>query len=150
MTSSLRRRTALVVVPAASVLALICLAGCSSLTETMRNEASHEFATQAELADGWDRSAPWVPNDAVDISTHESSSGDPASLIAVSGTRLDPTQCVEVERQSSPSFTLDDAPNVYKADTVFACGDWAVVPTGDGWYGWTPNHPDEKAASPAP
>ena len=33
---------------------------------------------------------------------------------------------------------------------VFAGGTWSVVPTDAGWFGWTPNHPDEAAQSPSP
>lgn len=30
------------------------------------------------------------------------------------------------------------------------CGDWTVISTEDGRFGWTPNDPDERAVSPAP
>jgi hypothetical protein len=46
-------------------------------------------------------------------------------------------------------YALKDAPAVYEMDKVFACGDWSVVRTDDGWLGWTPNAPDEAAESPA-
>lgn len=39
------------------------------------------------------------------------------------------------------------APDAYDADTVFACGDWSVIPTGDGWYGWTPNSAEERSTA---
>ena len=135
---------------ALAVIASVSLTGCVSIPQLLQNESSSTFPDAATVAADWDKSAPWLPADATDISVYESTNGDPASLRATSGASLDPAQCVEVDRQSAPTFVLDDTPDVYKIDTVFACGDWAVVPTDDGWYGWTPNHPDEKAASPTP
>lgn len=55
--------------------------------------------------------------------------------------------CTEVERQSAPSWTLDGAPDPYKAKTVFVCGGWSVMATDGGWYGWTPNSDGERAAA---
>jgi len=31
---------------------------------------------------------------------------------------------------------------------VFACGSWAMIPTDDGWYGWTPSAPGEHDVTP--
>jgi hypothetical protein len=54
-----------------------------------------------------------------------------------------------VPRQSANVYAFDDTPDVYAMDTLWACGVWSVVPTDTGWFGWTPNSPDEEAASPA-
>ncbi|WP_210098914.1 hypothetical protein [Microbacterium phyllosphaerae] len=40
-------------------------------------------------------------------------------------------------------------PDPYKAKTVFACGDWSVVASDDGWFGWTPNSEEERNAAAA-
>ncbi|MFS0866190.1 hypothetical protein AB3M83_02495 [Microbacterium sp. 179-B 1A2 NHS] len=149
MTSSLRTRTALAAAPLAAAL-LLPLAGCSAVGDLLQQEASHTFATRADLDRQWGKDARWLPTDATAITTHESTAGDPASLTAASEATLDPARCAEVDRQSAPVFTLEGTPDVYKVDQVFACGDWAVIATDDGWYGWTPNHPDEQAQSPAP
>lgn len=149
MTFTPRTRIAAATASLAALLFLVPLTGCSAVSGIMQREAAHEFATRAELVDGWDKTAPWLPADATAIATRESTTGDPAVLSAVGASALDPAQCAEVDRQSAPVFSLDGAPDVYKTDRVFACGDWAVIVTDDGWYGWTPNHPDEKAQSPA-
>ena len=148
MTFTPRTRTATTATLAALLL-LVPLAGCSAVSDVMHREAAHEFATRAELVDGWGKTAPWLPADATAILTRESTAGDPAVLSAAGAADLDPAQCVEVDRRSAPVFSLEGAPDVYKTDRVYACGDWAVIVTDDGWYGWTPNHPDEKAPSPA-
>jgi hypothetical protein len=148
MTTTRRRaRTALAL--SATAAAALALSGCGSLESVVHRESSSTYDDAAQLASDWGKTAPWLPVDASDISIRESTQGDPASLVAVSGSALDPAQCAEVDRQSAPTFALDGAPDVYSFDRVWACGDWAVVPTDDGWYGWTPNDPDEKAASPA-
>lgn len=134
---------------AAAAAVSLSLTGCTSIQQMLQNESTGTYPDAAAVAADWDKTAPWLPADATDISVHESTKGDPATLLATSDSELDLSQCAEVPRQSAPTFAIDGAPNVYKIDTVYACGDWAVVPTDDGWYGWTPNHPDEKAASPA-
>jgi hypothetical protein len=130
-----------------ATISIAALTGCASIQGALQKESAVEFDTAADVADEWDNSAPWLPEDATDIRIHQASEGDPAVLLSISDTELDPSLCVEVERQSAATFAVDGAPDSYAADTVFACGDWAVIPSDNGWYGWTPNHPDEKAAS---
>lgn len=137
-------------IPVAALLLIGSLAGCSAVGDALQREASGSFDTREELVEEWGKEAPWLPADAESIVTRESTAGAPASLSALSASDLDPGQCAEVERRSAPTIALEDAPDVYKIDEVYACGDWSVVATEDGWYGWTPNHPDERAQSPAP
>jgi hypothetical protein len=132
----------------ATAVAASLLTGCSSIQQTLQHESTGAYADAAALTEGWDKTAPWLPDDATDISVHESTQGEPASLLARSDSDLDTSQCTQVDRQSAPTFAIDGAPDIFTIDRVFACGDWAVVTTDDGWYGWTPNDPDEKAASP--
>lgn len=148
MTSTPRPRAAAASLAAAVLL--VSLTGCSGIGDALRQEASHEFATRDQLVKEWGKDAPWLPDDATSIVTRESTAGDPASVTSGSATGLDPSLCAETERRSAPTFALEDTPDVYKIDRIFACGEWAVVATDDGWYGWTPNHPDERAQSPAP
>lgn len=148
MTSTPRSRAVRATAPLAAAFLLASLTGCSGIGDALRQETSHEFATKDQMVEQWAKEAPWLPSDATSILTREATEGDPASLTAVSGTELDPAQCVEVERASAPTFALENTPDVYKIDRVFACGSWAVVATDDGWYGWTPNDPDEQAQSP--
>jgi hypothetical protein len=137
------RSTSLLFIAAISAVAV---AGCAGIEDGLQNESSVDFETAAEVAAEWDSTAPWLPEDATSIRIHQTAGGDPAVLLSTSDTALDPSLCVETERKSAAAFTEDWSADVY-VDTVFACGDWAVIPTDTGWYGWTPNHPDEKSAS---
>ena len=149
MNSSRTRGATLALTLAATAVAALSLTGCTSIQQAIQDESSGTYADADALAENWNKTAPWLPDDASEISMHQTVNGDPASLLLTSDADLDLSQCAEVERQSAPTFAIEGAPNAYKIDTVYACGDWAVVPTDDGWYGWTPNDPDEKAASPA-
>ncbi len=146
----IRNRRPAVFALAVVVPATVLLSGCSIVDEVLYHERSVEFATAAELTTGWAGSAPWVPDDATDIRLREKTEGDVATIILTSAeTELDPAVCVGVERRSAPVFAVEEAPDVFKLDEVQACGDWAVMPAAGGWFGWTPNHPDEQAASPS-
>jgi hypothetical protein len=91
----------------------------------------------------------WLPADATQIKTRKAAAGGPAILSATTTAQLDVSQCAETTRQSAPTYSDVWSPENVYVDRVFACGDWAVIKTGSGWYGWTPNDPDEKAVSPA-
>lgn len=144
-----RRSGAIAAAPFAALALVVSLTGCSAASDALQREATHEFATHDELAEGWQREAPWLPADAESIVARESVTGEPASVVAVSDNDLDPAQCAEVERLSAPTISIPGAPDAYAVDHVFACGAWSVMATEDGWFGWTPNHPDERAQSPA-
>lgn len=133
---------------ALTLIAATTLTGCGSVTNLVNKEKTGEYADVAALED-WDGTAPWIPSDATDIRTHESTDGKVSVVLLDSATELDPALCAEIDRESAPAFSIDGAPNVYKTDRVFACGDWTVAPAKAGWYGWTPNDPDEKEQSPA-
>ncbi|RWZ52433.1 hypothetical protein ELQ90_00240 [Labedella phragmitis] len=132
---------------ALTLIAVTALTGCSAVSTILQKEKTGEYADVTALED-WDGNAPWVPSDATDIRTHESTDGKVAVLLLDSAADLDAALCTEVDRESAPAFSIEGAPNVFKTDRVFACGDWTVAPTKDGWYGWTPNDPDEKKQSP--
>lgn len=134
---------------AAVVPAALLLSGCSLVDEVLHHERSVEFATAADLTTEWSGSAPWVPDDATDIRIREKTEGDVVTILLTSVADLDTSLCAEVERRSAPVFAVEGAPDVFKLDEVWACGDWAVVPADGGWFGWTPSHPDEQAASPS-
>jgi hypothetical protein len=127
-------------------LGMIALSGCSVMSDTVSNQRALQYESVTDLEIGWDKDAPWLPPDATDIRIRESTSGDPAVLRAVTGTELDPKRCVITTRQSDPTFTDTWTPDPY-VDDIWACDDWAVIATDDGWFGWTPLDPDEKAAA---
>lgn len=133
---------------ALGVLAAFGLTGCTAIAEQLHHEASHTFSSTTDLAGNWNRSVPWLPADATEIRTHESTTGDPAILRADTKTKLDPARCAEIDRQSAPTFDEPWSPKSVYVDKVWVCGDWAVIPTDNGWFGWTPVDPDEKALSP--
>jgi len=144
------RRHLMPSVAAVVLLASVALtaSGCAVVDGLVHKQKSAEYAdADAFVADG-DLDAPWLPVDSTQIRVIRSTQADDAALAAESSIELDPALCTEVPRQSAPAYTLDDAVDVYDLDTVFACGDWAVAKTPDGWLGWTPNHPDEAAQSP--
>lgn len=134
---------------ALGVLAALSMTGCTAIGEQLHHEASHRFGSTADIAGNWGKSAPWLPADSTDIRTHESTIGNPAILRATTKERLDPAHCAQIDRQSAPTFDQPWSPRSVYVHKVWVCGDWAVIPTGNGWFGWTPNDPDEKALSPA-
>lgn len=125
------------------------LTGCTTISDVLYHQESNRFASADELTEDWDKTAPWLPEDATDIKTHESTTGPPAILAATTATALDPTMCAEVTRESSPEFVQSWSPGDTYVDSVWACGEWAVLRTDNGWFGWTPSDPDEQAKSRA-
>ncbi|MFB4349675.1 hypothetical protein [Microbacterium sp. CR_7] len=144
------RRNLLTSVAAVGLLASVALtaSGCAVVDGLVHKQKSAEYTDAAAFAADGDLDAPWLPADGTQIRVTRSTQADDAVLAAESGEELDPAVCAEVPRQSAPAYTLDDTVDVYDLDTVFACGDWTVAKTSDGWLGWTPNHPDEAAQSP--
>jgi hypothetical protein len=152
MTSHRRSFTALLVA-AGLVGAVVALPGCSVIDELLYHQKSMSFDSVDQLRADGDLDAAWVPADASDIRIVESTrpEADNAAVLLTSDLALDPDLCVEVERQSAPSYSIEGAPDPYDAKTVnvFACGPWSVIPAEGGWFGWTPNHPNEQAQSPS-
>lgn len=134
---------------AAAASLSVVLSGCSLVDELAHKMRSVSYDTAAELADEWEGDAPWLPADATGIRIQESTMNDTAVILASSSAELDTALCAVVPRRSAPAYQMEGAPNAYKADTVFACGVWAVVASDDGWFGWNPSHPEEQKQSPA-
>lgn len=142
------RSTALALVGIA--LAGVALTGCSAIEEAFSRQESRTYDTLADAReDGVD--AAWIPADATGIRlTRTTDAGAAnATVLLESARELDPAVCAEVSRQSAPTYSIEGAPDVYKAETVYACGAWSVLAADGGWYGWTPNHPNEQTQSPA-
>lgn len=125
-------------------LLAISLTGCSMISGMLSNEQSSDFADVAaytEFTLDTDAAAPWLPADATALKLVESTDGTTASLLLTSASTPD---CPSVERLSGPSFVVPGSPDPYAAATVLSCGAWSVIPAKGGWYGWTPNHPEER------
>lgn len=121
------------------------LTGCAVYEELVHHQSTHTFDDLAAFRAEADVDAPWIPADATDITvrTSTSESSDDA-VILLTGDFALAGDCADVERRSAPVWTLDGAPDPYAAKTVFACGDWSVIPADDGWFGWTPNSDAER------
>lgn len=142
---SMNARTAL----AASVLiaaAGFSLTGCTVYEELVHQQSTHTFDDLAAFRAEAEVDAPWLPADATDITVRTSTSEKSDDVvILLTGESPLAGDCADVERRSAPVWTLDDAPDPYATKTVFACGDWSVIPAEDGWFGWTPNSDAERA-----
>lgn len=141
------RRTLL---PAAALLlgGTLLLGGCAAVEGLVHKQSTRTFDDVDAFRADAPVDADWVPEDATTLTLRTSTieDADDAALLLASTAKL-PEDCVETERTSAPTWTLDDAPSAYEAKTVFVCGDWSVIPSDDGWFGWTPNSDEEKTAA---
>lgn len=131
---------------AAVPIAVVGLSGCSAIADAAHHETGSSFESVQALNKGWDKEAAWIPADSSDIRIQEASSGSAAILRATSTKELDPEACTETTRRSAPVFVQSWSPTNTFVEKVWVCGDWDVIPTDDGWFGWTPIDPDEQAA----
>jgi len=126
------------------------LSGCS-VFHIGHTISENHYDDKAQLLAEWEKSAPWLPDDATDIKIKEATDYgpefDPAILETKSDTDLDPEQCAEIDRVSSPAFTASWSPDTNVA-RVFVCGGWDVIAIDGGWFGWTANTPEEQNQSP--
>ncbi|QDE35928.1 hypothetical protein FIV50_14690 [Microbacterium foliorum] len=132
------------------LLGLTSLAGCSAYDSIVHKQATSTFDDVEAFDDGAEVDAGWIPTDATDITVRTSTLENAAdAVVLLSSASALADDCTEVERLSAPTWVLDDAPDPYKAKTVFACGDWSVMSTDSGWFGWTPNSDEERSAADA-
>lgn len=132
------------------LLGLTSLAGCSAYDSIVHKQATSTFDDVEAFDDGAEVDAGWIPTDATDITVRTSTLENAAdAVILLSSASALADDCTEVERLSAPAWVLDDAPDPYTAKTVFACGDWSVMSTDSGWFGWTPNSDEERSAADA-
>ncbi|MEV7608484.1 hypothetical protein AB0N61_03280 [Microbacterium sp. NPDC089320] len=136
--------------PALLLVGALALTGCAAYDSIVHKQATSTFDDLDAFAAGAEADADWIPADATAITVRTSTIDDaPDAVILLTSESTLGEGCVEVDRQSAPAWVLDDAPDPYAAKTVFACGDWAVMDTGDGWFGWTPNSEAERSAAAA-
>ncbi|WP_144794929.1 hypothetical protein [Microbacterium paludicola] len=131
-----------------SLLAVGLATGCSAVDRIAYQRETLHFDDRSGFVAGFDAAAAWLPSDGQDISVVHSTQANDALVSVQSDATLDPDLCTSVPRQSAPDYSFEGMPDVYKRDTVFACGEWSVIASDIGWIGWTPNHPEEQAASP--
>lgn len=135
-------------VPALIIAGALSLSGCSVYDGLVHKQATSTFDDVEAFDDAAEVDADWVPADASAITVRTSTIDDAAdAVILLSSESPLAADCVEVDRYSAPAWTLEEAPDPYTAKTVFACGDWTVMATPAGWYGWTPNSEEERSAA---
>lgn len=136
--------------PAAALLlgGTLLLGGCAAVEGLVHKQSTRAFDDADAFRADTPIDADWVPDDATALTLRTSTleDADDAVLLLTSAEAL-PDDCVESERTSAPTWTLDDGPSAYDAKTVFVCGDWSVIPSDDGWFGWTPNSEEERAGA---
>lgn len=128
---------------AAVLLATASLAGCSQLLDEVHQVHQESFTSYSEASDGWVGVdiPPWIPGDATELHNY-ATLDETHSVVAVSSSSQ-PLGCVDAPRRSLPFTSTDWAPgDVLELpdggllDDVFLCGDYEVVPYGEGWIGW--------------
>ncbi len=118
------------------------LSGCASISDLLSREITSHYDDSSSLAEA-DAALGWVPDDSTDITVRTPTDTDSGiAVISLTSESELPSTCVEAPRRSAPILTLEGRPDIYKASTVMVCGDWSVIASGDGWYGWTPNTGD--------
>ncbi len=135
-------------------LLLLPLTGCSAIMDVVHSENESHFDDGAALFDSGAidaNDAPWLPTDATDIMLRESTKTD-VTATAVLGFASDSSliDCTKTDRLSLPAYSVGWGPDddrLVKTETVYSCGDWAFIPTADGWFGWTPSAPGEHDAA---
>jgi hypothetical protein len=136
----------------AAIVALFVFLDVADIFRFGSSVSSTSYATKADLIKTWDKSAPWLPNDATDIWVKEikryGSKWDPAIIRTVSHRPLNPALCTETNRLSSPVLTASWSPDA-NISQVYVCSEWDVIPTSNGWFGWTLNSPQEQTAAAA-
>jgi hypothetical protein len=134
-------------------LAALSLTGCTAIMDLAHSESESHFDDGGALFDSGvigANDAPWLPTDATDVTVRESTkSTDAATAVIGFASDSELVGCTETERLSLPAYNVEWGPDdekLVKTTTLQSCGDWVFVPTADGWFGWTPSAPGEKAA----
>lgn len=140
------------VLGAVAIIGLLALLDVTDLFRFGHPMSSTTYASKAELVKSWDKTASWLPDDATHIQIREVNQYgpeyDPAILRAISHEALNPSLCAKTARLTHPTFTAPWSPDT-DVPTVYVCGAWDVIPTANGWFGWTRNSPQEQAAANA-
>jgi len=126
----------------------LLLGGCAAVDDLLHKQSTRTFDDAGAFRADSPVDADWVPDDATALTLRTSTieDADDAVLLLTSSGTL-PDDCVKAERTSAPTLMFDDGPAAYEAKTVLVCGDWSVIPSDDGWFGWTPNSDEERAAA---
>jgi hypothetical protein len=144
----MKRITLVLAAVSAGALAVVSLSGCSAVDALLSKSVVTSYADASALGASGDAPAAvdWMPADAGRIELRRAIDAEaPDGVLTFTADALHPDACAQVERRSAPAWGLDDTPDVYAIDSVWACGEWSVVPDGDDWLAWTPNSELERA-----
>lgn len=128
---------------AAVLLAASALTGCAQLLDSLHQVHQESFTSYREAADGWvGVDIPsWIPDDASEL--HNYATLDESQAVIGVTSSSQPVGCTDAPRRTLPFATTDWAPSDALElpdggllNDVFLCGDYEVVPYGDGWLGW--------------
>ncbi|MGN6271965.1 MAG: hypothetical protein ACTHMQ_02625 [Protaetiibacter sp.] len=132
-----------IVAGAAVLLAAASLTGCSQLLDSLHKVHQESFPSYSEAADAWvGVDIPsWIPDDATELRNY-ATLDESQSVVGVTSASQ-PVGCTDAPRQALPFATTDwapaemlELPDGGLLSDVFRCGDYEVVPYGDGWVGW--------------
>lgn len=142
MTTSKARAGAAI---ALSALFLTALSGCAAVDDMLHKQETATFADKAAFDAGAKTAADWLPADATNITERRSTENAGIAVILLTSKSELPDTCKDAERRSAPTLNLDGAPDIYdpKNTAAHVCGDWTVMKSDGGWYGWTPNVEDQ-------
>jgi hypothetical protein len=129
-----------------TTMGMLALSGCTQISDALHHESTVSFSSTKSLDQNWNRKASWVPSGGTHILIHEASSAPSAILAVRSKKSLNTSECKKSVRRSGPVFSQPWAPKNAFVQNAYICGDWDVIATKSGWFGWTPNSPDERAA----
>lgn len=128
---------------AAVLLAAASLTGCSQLLDSLHQVHQESFASYGDAAEGWvGVDIPsWIPDDATELHNYATLNEEQAVVGVTSASQ--PVGCADAPRRALPFATTDwapaevlELPDGGLLTDVFQCGDYEVVPYGDGWVGW--------------
>lgn len=143
--NSVRTLSASLALGAALLGAAVALSGCSAVDELVYKQRSLTFDDVTQLRADGGPEVPWMPADSTAIEIVQSTQGADSVVRVRTEAALDPASCTAGSRLSGPAYTMEDAPEVYTISEAYVCGEWTVVADDGGWYGWTPNSPEERA-----
>lgn len=139
---------------AAVLLAAASLTGCSQLLDSLHKVHQESYTSYAEAAEGWvGVDIPsWIPEDATELHNY-ATLDETQSVIGVTSSSQ-PVDCTDAPRRALPFATTDwapaealELPDGGLLSDVLLCGDYEVVPYGEGWLGWF--SAEEKGQTPS-
>lgn len=116
---------------------VLILAGCSAIDDVAHGSAQTTYTNAPAFEKDHADTAAWLPADATSVTLVSSTRADGVMTLAYESATA-PEGCESVERQSSPTMSVETDVDVYAASSVLLCGQWAVAHEAGQWLAWTP------------